>query len=237
MNIKSYLKGIGVGIIVASLVLIIAGNMNKMSDADVIKRAKELGMVEASAEIQNTEPVNAAKENTVAASDNSDAAANTTEASADDKTAQNISDTNNTNVNASDNSSINTTEDSKTNTSDMSSLNATEDSKASNTAETSPDASEDNITDTSASEANDDTSASQNADITTGKTVKVEVKSGMSSESVSLAVKNAGLVDNDTEFNKYLCENGYDKRLRVGTFDIPSGSDFETISKYLCGIK
>lgn len=237
MNIKSYLKGIGVGIIVASLVLIIAGNMNKMSDADVIKRAKELGMVEANAEIQNTEPVNAEKENTVAASDNSDAATNKTETSADDKTAQNISDTNNTNVNASDNSSINTTEDSKTNTSDMSSLNVTEDSKASNTVEKSPDASEDNNTDASASEVNDDTSTSQNADITTGETVKVEVKSGMSSESVSLAVKNAGLVDNDTDFNKYLCENGYDKRLRVGTFDIPSGSDFETISKYLCGIK
>ncbi len=236
MNIKSYLKGIGVGIIVASLVLIIAGNMNKMSDADVIKRAKELGMVEASAEIQNTEPVNAAKENTVAASDNSDAATNKTETSADDKTAQNISDTNNTNVKASDNSSINTTEDSKTNTSDISSPNATEDSKA-NTEQTSTDASADNKTDASSSEVNDDTSASQNADNTTDETVKVVVKSGMSSESVSLAVKNAGLVDNDTDFNKYLCENGYDKRLRVGTFDIPSGSDFETISKYLCGIK
>lgn len=234
MNIKSYLKGIGVGIIVASLVLIIAGNMNKMSDADVIKRAKELGMVEASAEIQNNEPANAAKENTVAASDNSDAATNTTETTADDKTAQNTSDTNNTNVNASDNSSINTTEDS--NTSDMSSLNATEDSKA-NTEQTSTDASADNKTDPPSSEANDVTLASQNADNTTGETVKVEVKSGMSSESVSLAVKNAGLVDNDTDFNKYLCENGYDKRLRVGTFDIPSGSDFETISKYLCGIK
>ena len=227
MNIKSYLKGIGVGIIVASLVLIIAGNMNKMSDADVIKRAKELGMVEA----------NAAKENTVDASDNSAAAANTTEASAEDKTAPNTSDTNNTNVNASDNSSINTSEDSKTNTSEISSLNATEDSKASNTVETSTDASEDNKTDTSSSEATNDTSTSQNADNKTGETVKVEVKSGMSSESVSLAVKNAGLVDNDMEFNKYLCENGYDKRLRVGTFDIPSGSDFETISKYLCGIK
>lgn len=188
MNIKSYLKGIGVGILVSALILIIAGNMNKMSDADVIKRAKELGMVEANAEIQNTEPANEAKENTVAASDNS-------------------------------------------------SSMVTEDSKASNTGETATDTSEDNKTDASSSEANDDTSASQNADNTIGETVKVEVKSGMSSESVSLAVKNAGLVDNDTEFNKYLCENGYDKRLRVGTFDIPSGSDFETISKYLCGIK
>ena len=48
MNIRNYLKGIGVGIIVASLVLIIAGKFNNkaMSDEDVIKRAKELGMVE-----------------------------------------------------------------------------------------------------------------------------------------------------------------------------------------------
>ena len=97
MNIKSYLKGIGVGILVSALILIIAGNMNKMSDADVIKRAKELGMVEANAEIQNTVPANEAKENTVTASDNSATAANTTETYADDKTAQNTSDTNNTN--------------------------------------------------------------------------------------------------------------------------------------------
>ena len=44
MNIRNYLKGIGVGIIVASLVLIIAGKFNNkaMSDDDVIKRAKDM---------------------------------------------------------------------------------------------------------------------------------------------------------------------------------------------------
>ena len=71
----------------------------------------------------------------------------------------------------------------------------------------------------------------------TGKTVTVEIKSGMSSESAAAAAKEAGLVDDDVEFNKYLCENGYDKRLRVGVHDIPEGSDFETISKYMCGIE
>ena len=74
-------------------------------------------------------------------------------------------------------------------------------------------------------------------DFVANETVSVEVKSGMSSESAASAAKDAGLVDDDIEFNKYLCENGYDKKLRVGSFDIPSGSDFETISKYLCGIK
>ena len=63
----------------------------------------------------------------------------------------------------------------------------------------------------------------------------MEVKSGMSSESAAAAVKDAGLVDDDIEFNKYLCANGYDKRLRVGQYDIPKGSDFDTIAKYLCG--
>ena len=76
-----------------------------------------------------------------------------------------------------------------------------------------------------------------NKSVSTGETVKVEVNSGMSSESVAAAVMKAGLVESDTEFNKYLCENGYDKRLRVGSFEIQKGSDFETISKNLCGIK
>ena len=59
----------------------------------------------------------------------------------------------------------------------------------------------------------------------------------VSREDAALAVKNAGLVESDTEFNKYLCSEGYDKRLRVGSFEIPKDADFETIAKSLCGIK
>ena len=42
MNLRSYLKGIGVGIIVAALVLIIAGKINKaaISDDEIKRRAK-----------------------------------------------------------------------------------------------------------------------------------------------------------------------------------------------------
>ena len=210
MNVKTYLKGIGVGIIVTSLILIIAGNMNnRMSDADVIKRAKELGMVEASAVNQSNETVEETKveetKETAVVSDakENSAETSTTETTEDNKPVEN---------NITEDISINTSEDVKP---DEASIP------------------EDNTTDTSESNVTDDT-ASETA---SGETVKVEVRSGMSSESVSLAVKNAGLVEDDNEFNKYLCENGYDKKLRVGSFDIPSGSDFETISKYLCGIK
>ena len=207
MNVKSYLKGIGVGMIVASLILIIAGNINnRMSDAYVIKRAKELGMVEASAVNQSTETV-------------VDANTEETKENAEAETKENSAET----------STVETTEDKtvvENNTTDTD-TDTSEDVKPEDA-----NVSEDNVADSNATDETTDTATENN-----GETVNVEVRSGMSSESVSLAVKNAGLVDDDTEFNKYLCENGYDKKLRVGSFDIPSGSDFETISKYLCGIK
>ena len=206
MNVKSYLKGIGVGMIVASLILIIAGNINnRMSDADVIKRAKELGMVEASA-VKSTETVVAA--NTEETKENAEA-----------ETKENSADTSTVETNEDKTVVENNTTDTDTDTS--------EDTKPEDA-----NVSEDNTEDSNVTEDTTDT-VKEN----TGETVNVEVRSGMSSESVSLAVKNAGLVDDDIEFNKYLCENGYDKKLRVGSFDIPSGSDFETNSKYLCGNK
>ena len=223
MNIKTYLKGIGVGIIVASLVLIIAGNMNKgMSDEDVIKRARELGMVEASAVNQSNENVvttNGKTEITVEVADtkeNSQNASVEEKSTTEDKTAL-------------DNSSVD--EDAA---SDDTETKASEDTKP-DTDDANADASDsvitDNTTETSAE------TAKNNASAISGETVTVVIKSGMSSESAALAVKNAGLVDSDTEFNKYLCSEGYDKRLRVGTFDIPKDADFETIAKSLCGIK
>ena len=215
MNVKTYLKGIGVGIIVTSLILIIAGNMNKgMSDADVIKRAKELGMVEATAVNQSTETV----------------AANVEEKKENSGT--------DIKENSAETSTVDTSED-KTSVENKAVDNKKDDTAANTLEDTKPEevnVSEDKATETSESNATDNTDAGSDITAVSGEKVKVEVKSGMSSESVSLAVKNAGLVEDDTEFNKYLCENGYDKRLRVGSFDIPSGSDFETISKYLCGI-
>ena len=202
MNVKSYLKGIGVGMIVASLILIIAGNMNKVSDEDVIARAKELGYVQSTSVSQpevvdntssNTEQKKIEDSDKVESTENNDA--NTDNAKADDK----ATDVNTNNENAEDKAY---------------------------------DANADSSTTES---ANSDKTADNNA--TSSETVKVEIKSGMSSESAALAVKNAGLVESDTEFNKYLCSEGYDKRLRVGSFDIPKDADFETIAKSLCGIK
>ena len=105
MNVKSYLKGIGVGMIVASLILIIAGNMNKVSDEDVIARAKELGYVQSTSVSQhevvdntssNTEQKKIEDSDKVESTENNDA--NTDNAKADDK----ATDVNTNNENAED---------------------------------------------------------------------------------------------------------------------------------------
>lgn len=49
MKFKYFLRGLGVGILFASIVFLVAYNgkpSHKMSDADIIEKAKELGMVE-----------------------------------------------------------------------------------------------------------------------------------------------------------------------------------------------
>ena len=191
MNIKNYLKGIGVGIIVASLILIIAGklNNNTMSDEDVIKRAKELGMVESTT---LTSPSGNTGLVDVSTSEEKSEAV----ATEDDKTKED---------------SVNT---------DQTDTNETADNS-------------ETVSGTDKEDKTNTTTDTKKTDY--GETVKVEVKSGMSSESAAAAAKEAGLVDDDVEFNKYLCANGYDKRLRVGQYDIPTGSDFETIAKFLCG--
>lgn len=46
MKLKYYLRGLGLGIILTTLILVIGGPKGKLSDKEIISRAKELGMVE-----------------------------------------------------------------------------------------------------------------------------------------------------------------------------------------------
>ncbi|MBO4346994.1 MAG: hypothetical protein J5840_05080 [Lachnospiraceae bacterium] len=238
MKLKSYLKGIGIGFVLASVILILAGNSNKpMSDADVIKRAKELGMIESTT--IGKPYVNDGSEQI------SDTADNKQEISEDvslKETANtdNGSDTVNNTDNISDTADSNTNDDSKSADISTNVLSSDTTDKSTVTDSDKTDAAESNDAnnkDTSNSDTNN-TDKTNNDNKTSYSDVKVivTISSGESSESVSRSIVEAGLADDEIEFNKYLCENGYDKRLRVGTYEIPLDADFETVSKYLCGM-
>lgn len=68
---------------------------------------------------------------------------------------------------------------------------------------------------------------------TDGQKVEIQIVRGDSSVSVSRRMFEAGLVESAVEFDKYLCENHYDKYISVGTYEIEMGSDFETMAEII----
>ena len=66
-----------------------------------------------------------------------------------------------------------------------------------------------------------------------GEKVAITVKSGMKSEDITALLDEAGLLKDKKEFLIRLNELGMDIRLKVGTFEIVKGSDYDEIIKIL----
>ncbi len=73
---------------------------------------------------------------------------------------------------------------------------------------------------------------------TTQPTVKelvvVAVLPGEGSYSVAKKMYELGLVENAEEFDEYLCDNGYDKKLVVGNHEITTGDSIDEMATTLC---
>lgn len=67
--------------------------------------------------------------------------------------------------------------------------------------------------------------------------VVIAIEQGNGSETVSRKLYNAGLVESAVQFNRFLVQNGYDRNLNVGTYEIPIGSTEEELAKILCGLQ
>ena len=65
------------------------------------------------------------------------------------------------------------------------------------------------------------------------KTVQITVQGGDGSQTVARKLAEAGLIDDVQVYDKYLCANGYDKRICTGTHTIPVGASNEEIAKII----
>lgn len=174
MKLKYYLRGLGIGILITTVILSLAGIGRKnMTDEEVVKRAKELGMVESTLlsdlpdqtkaeEVRPTEPETSEPEV------------------------------------------------------------IPEPEETASTPET-PVAPEE--TPVSPEDGNPDTPA--------GETVTLVIGRGESSTTVSKNLKKAGIVEDAAAFDRFLCNNGYDKKIITGTYEIPYGASEEEIAKII----
>lgn len=65
----------------------------------------------------------------------------------------------------------------------------------------------------------------------------ITINTGESSFAVCTKLEEAGLVAQASAFDSYLCQYGYDKKIRIGTYEIPIDADTETIANIITGTK
>ena len=210
MKLKYLLHGIGLGLFAAGCAsLILFATIGRTSDEQVIKRAKELGYVPAT---ESSEPVQLTSENPAK--------------EADSKTGVITEEITPPGVKTSEEASDKTSEKASEKTSEE--LKAEEEAKKKAEEEAKKKAEEE------AQKKAEEEKKQQEQQQAKGEVVTITIQSGQFSESVSEACEKAGLVKSATEFNKYLCDNGYSGRLAVGDHKITKGSSFEEIAKKLC---
>lgn len=189
MKLKTYLRGLGLGLIVAALVTGV-GSRQTMSDEQIKARAKELGMMESKTYLTQ---VNESKE----AAESLMESETVTETVAE-------------------------TEEIETTT--LETAAETKETVSEETAETLPETESEPV----------EESPEQSIEETTApETVTFQIHSGDSSVSVAKRLAEAGLVGDAKAFDQYLCQNGYDKKIRVGTYEIQNDSSNEEIAKII----
>lgn len=233
MNLRYYLRGLGLGIIVTAVVMgIVVGGKNKttMTDAEIKQKATELGMVDGNSRLVEDDKT---AEDMLEELDNDNKEIDSAIAAADaflnDETTDSedilepVTGEESTDEEATDDP------DKKADVvlEDTTSDSYLDEPVAEDVVEPATDEVEENIVE----ESVEDAPAVEN----TGDTVTFVIKSGDSSYAVAKNLAAAGLVPNASDYDSYLCQYGYDRYIRTGTFQIASNASNEDIAKMITG--
>lgn len=262
MELKYYLRGLGLGIVVTAIIMGIASSRGKaMTDDEIIARAKQLGMTEnrvlteAASEDADTGEDGAG--NDVGNSGTDDDGEDTAPAQSDEMRSEEVtqpenemqntpesrndasSDSNGT-LAATDNTTVSgVPDDGETGQGVQTGQNAQngQDTQAGQNAESGQGAQE------AAAEHDEDGEnapeqageTDQRAEEASGKSAVITVGSGDGSYTVSKKLEDAGAVGSASAFDTFLCENGYDKKIRAGHYTIPPNASNDQIARMITG--
>ena len=190
MNLKYYLRGLGLGIIVTALVMGFSGSRDKMSDAEIRSRAEALGMTDTSDVLTKQ-------------------ATDTTQKTVTDKK--------------------------KTASASSSTAAKTETSSSQETAVSTSSALTTQTAVSTIQAASTTSSSVSPVASTSAASMTLSIVSGDSSYSVAKKLEAAGLVDSAAEYDRYLCSNGYDKKIHTGTYKISDGESEQEIAEKITG--
>jgi len=236
MKLKYYMRGLGIGILLTTLLFALSGYQKKLSDQEIIERAEKLGMVTAAKEEdpldkvlgdmvpekeKDTEETTPAAETTLEAG--------TTPGAAEGKTTEPTTDAGGKTMEPSGESDAGKT----TETNGESPEGKTTDSNGEPAeGQAAGQTSEQNMKPAEGKTTN--SSAATETDAQTGYSeVTITIKQGMTSDSVSKLLYKAGIVDDAKEFNNYIIKAGKSTKILIGEFTIRKGASYDDIIKMI----
>ena len=263
MNLKYYLRGLGLGILVTALILSVAGrNRRTMTDAEVKERAKELGMIENTVLLEKPEETESASETTANTESALETTANTESASETTANTESVSETtagsdgevqigtdigNNEDVAQGDLSKEETPKDNQpkeeTSEEEKPQKGASQDTEpkddisqeVTDDPERPEELSKNNTEDTQGE--NDEKVTSAGEDQSRTDEVTLTIVSGDTSYSVAKKLYELGVVPSVEQTDRFLCANGYDRTIRTGVYTIAPEETLESVAKRINGKK
>ena len=239
MEKKYYFRGLGLGIIVTALIMGIAlsrGEKREMTDAEVIARAKELGMTENTRLLEPSEPAEdaenqeetepSAKKETAEEPVKKDVAV----AQPKEEAGEPAKDGKESSDGEPADPSPGGQQEKPAAQEDAASNNTPQNKKPGTGTNEMTKQDEDTGQESPPAEESEDDSLQQS-----GSAVSITIVSGVGSYTVAKKLEDAGAVFSASDYDDYLCQNGYDKRLRTGTFQIPAGASNEQIARIVTG--
>lgn len=234
MKRKFYLRGLGIGILVTAVIMGIASGRNRqMTDEEIKARAKELGMIEST--VLSNMATNS-PQGSVAPSQAPVESSLPEVSSGVDEPTVSPSPENTPEVSASSENtpeaSVSPSDSPKPSTPEVSS-SPENTPKVSASPQNSPEVSASPSISPEASTPSPSPSPENTPEIPAGETITITIRSGQSSVAVSKMLEEAGLVESASAYDKFLCDNGYDKRLKTGSHVIPIGASEEEIARII----
>lgn len=231
MRLKYFLRGLGIGIVVTTIILAISHNAGRrMSDSEVIERAKELGMAYTTAAQENS--TESAADTTEPVTDTTEPVTTGQESPTDTEagsTAETESSEASTTVQETTTGIRETTTQQETTTQETTTQETTATRAAQeSTTETTHEASATEAETTQAENESTETEAS------TVITYTLTIASGMSSNTVCDILKKNGIIADSGDFDRFLVSNGYADRIRVGSFEVNSGMSYDELAAVFC---
>ena len=240
MERKYYLRGLGLGIVVTAVIMSVAlPDSQAMSNDEIIARAKELGLVE----------------NTVLSnmSNSDDSQDNEDDDRADDQDAvghlqndltagDSVIDTGSETGDTAAKEDIDAADEAEAETALEANNPGQEDANPENAAAGENPESEDipeekEQENTTVREENKAGTNNANGVIPSATVKVITINSGDSSYTAAKKLADAGAVISAEDFDTFLCQNGYDKRLRTGNFSIPANASDEQIARIITGLE